>query len=241
MRWITLACVAIVGLFASSASAEIIIQYDTEGIGPGAPTAPFVLAINPAAGVTGINVTRGAGLTAVSASFSLNASGWNDLAADDYYEFGFSTTKPYRMDELTVGLRSSNTGPGFMNLLYSKDGGAFMELVSTNPIKLMGTQFNNLIADLSEIGVVSSSLVLRLVVDPDNPTNALFNVNPSVNSEIGSAGTFRFASYSPLGGVFLNPQITGTLVPEPSSALLAVIGVLGLSAASLWRRRSLAA
>jgi hypothetical protein len=222
-------------LSAQAANGGTIIQYDTQGVGPGSPTAAQIAAINPALGVTGIAVTRGSGLTPVSASFSLNSSGWDDLAADDYYEFGFSTTIPYFVDVFTVGLRSSNSGPGFVNLLYSKDGGSFMSLTSVNPIQLVGTLFNNLVIDLSEIGLVHSSLIFRLMVDPDNPTNALFNQDPSIaNPSIGASGTFRFASYSPAPGVFLNPEITGRAIPEPSSVILAGIGIVAI--VSLRRR-----
>jgi hypothetical protein len=183
-----------------------------------------VAAIDPAAGVTGIDVTRGAGLTSVSASFAINSSGWEDLAANDYFQFGFSTTVPYLVEQFTVGLRSSNTGPGFVNLLYSKDRGASTKLGSVSPIELMGTTFNDLVASLTEIGVVNSSLVFRIVVDPAHPTNALFNVDPTVDPTIGRNGTFRFASYSPSDGVFVNPEITGSLVPEPASPVMGGIG-----------------
>jgi hypothetical protein len=229
----------IVSLMTATLSAGTVIQYDTEGVGAGAPTVTKVNAINPGDGITGIDVTRGAGLTAVSASFAINSSGWNDLAADDYYQFGFMTTRPYVVDTLTVGLRSSNTGPGFMDLVYSKDGGAFTGLTSANPIELFGTTFSNLAIDLTGIGVVSDSLVFRLIVDPAHPTNALFNQDSSVNPAIGANGTFRFASYTPPGtDLFLNPEITGSAVPEPSAIFLAGIGLLPVFGVRLMRQNS---
>src|SRR3954452_10895545 len=97
------------------------------------------------------------------------------------------------LDTFTIGLRSSNTGPGFMDLLYSKDGGSFTGLTSINPIELFGTNFSNLAIDLSGIGTVNNSLVFRLVVDPAHPTNALFNQDPTADPTIGANGTFRFA------------------------------------------------
>src|SRR5262249_2618506 len=144
----------------------------------------------------------------------------NDLAANDYYQFGFNTTRKYLVDELTVGLRSSNTGPGFVDLLYSKDGGAFVSLTSTNPIELVGTNFNNLTANLSEIGRVNSSLILKRGVHPATPTTALSTLNQPADSTIGANGTFRFASFSPSANVFLNPELKGTAVPEPASVAL---------------------
>jgi PEP-CTERM motif len=218
---------AVLLLSAASVWAAPIIQYDVESI-TSTQTVGSVPAINPAAGVTGIDVTRGAGLTPASASFSINSSGWTSPQTNDYYEFGFNTTQSYQVNQLTVGLRSSNTGPGFVNLLYSKDGGSFTLLNSTGSIPLMGTDYNNLVADLSEIGVVNDSLVFRLVVDPAHSTDS------ANGGTIGSGGTFRFASYSPSGGVFLNPEITGdpaappTAVPEPASLFVWSLGLVGL-------------
>jgi hypothetical protein len=179
-------------------------------------------------------------LTPSSASFAINSSGWNDLAADDYYQFGFTTTIPYKVQQLTVGLRSSNTGPGFVDLLYSKDGGTFTSLTSTNPIELVGTTFNDSAANLNQVGVVTSSLIFRLVVDPAHATSAVFNADPTSSPTIGAAGTFRFASYSPGNGVFLDPEITGQVVPEPSSLILAGLGIAIAGKATFRCRRRVA-
>src|SRR5262249_40667022 len=154
-----------------------------------------------------------------SASFAINSSGWNDLSPNDFYQFGFTTTIPYSVSQLTLGLRSSNTGPGFVDLLYSKDGGAFTPLASVNPIELFGTDFNNLTAHLPPTGVANNSLISPPVVAPAHPTNALFNQTPQANSAIGSAGTFRFGSFSPPPGTdFVDPGITGQALATPEPA-----------------------
>jgi hypothetical protein len=137
-------------------------------------------------------------------------------------------------------VRSSATGPGFLDLLYAKDGGAFTSLTSVNPIELMGTAFNNVAANLGEIGQVNSSLVFRLVVDPAHATNAQFNVDPSVNPAIGANGTMRFASYSPSPNLFVNPEITGSIVPEPASMIMGGFGFALVLLAAKRRRRQAA-
>ena len=93
-----------------------------------------------------------------------------------------------------------------MDLLYSKDGGAFTTLMSVSPIELVGTTFNNLVADLSEIGTVSSSLLFRLVVDPAMATKRVQSGSHGGSHDLG-AGTFRFASFSPGGGTFVGSRV----------------------------------
>ena len=231
-----IASVVVLGLAAVSTSAADIqiIAYDTEGIGSGppTPTATQVNAVGPAAGVTGINVTRGSDLLPVSASFALNSSGWNVVPdANANYQFGFTTTEAYVVDSLTVGLRSSGTGPGFMDLQYEKDGASSWTTLGA-PIELVGTTYTDLHADLTSIGTVSSKLLFQLVVDPNMPTNANFNADPTAPSAIGASGTFRFASYTPPGtGEFLNPQITGAAIPEPSSIILIALGLPAIAVA----------
>jgi hypothetical protein len=242
-----IAVLAIISALSGTTYAGQIIQFGTEevGSGPPTPTAASVAALNPGLGVTGIDVTRGPGLTPVSASFAINSSGWNNPSSIDtttaYYRFGFTTTIPYDVTSMTLGLRSSGTGPGFVDLLYSKDGGAFQMLGS--PIELVGTTFNNFVANLTPIGTVDSSLVFKLIGDPTLTTNAQNNETPPVSpSTISAAGTFRFASFQDTTGAFLDPVITGQAVPEPASAILFGLGVSAvLGGAAVSRRRASAA
>jgi hypothetical protein len=48
-------------------------------------------------------------------------------------------------------------------------------------------------------------------------------------------GTFRFASYEDANGNFLDPTISGSAVPEPSSIILIALGVPAIGIAT--RRR----
>src|SRR5262249_61777801 len=98
--------------------------------------------------------------------------------------------------QLTVGLRSSTSGPGFVDLLYAKDGSSTFTQLG-GPIQLvMGTDFNNYVADLTPIGTVHSSLTLEFVVDPNHKVSAGFNAGTTTDPTITPNGTFRFADYS---------------------------------------------
>jgi hypothetical protein len=178
-------------------------------------------------------------LTPVSASFALNSSPWNGSTSGEFYTFGFTTTKDQLLSQFTVGLRSSGTGPGFVDLLYAKDGSSSFTQLG-GPIKLFANTFNNYVADLSSIGVVHSSLTLEFVADPNHKVSAAFNSGTTTDPTIGPNGTFRFASFSPGDNTFLNPEITGQAVPEPSTALMAGAGIVLVGLARARRRRGVA-
>ena len=72
---------------AAAASAGSLLQYEMDGQ-PGDQL--FTAPTFSAPGTTGMNLTRGPGLTSSVGSNSMNSSGWVGPAADDYYSFGFS-------------------------------------------------------------------------------------------------------------------------------------------------------
>ena len=78
-----------------------------------------------ATGVSGVDLTRGSGLTLAMGVNSMNSSNWVGPAANDFYRLGFDLQSGYTatVDEFSAAFRSSATGPGFVNVLYSADGG----------------------------------------------------------------------------------------------------------------------
>ena len=78
-------------------------------------------ASNTVAHVVGLDMTRGAGVNPSAAANSFSGTGWQTLAADDYFSIGITIDAGWavNLDELWIGTRSSNTGPGFLGLFHS--------------------------------------------------------------------------------------------------------------------------
>ncbi|MDG3007602.1 PEP-CTERM sorting domain-containing protein [Paludisphaera mucosa] len=227
LLWIAAASLA-AALGMGRADAGSIVEYSLTGV-PG-----DTVAVNPtleADHVAGMQLVRGGGLLPNTAGNSFNSRGWNTLATDDYVELGFTVDAGYvaTVDQFIVATRSSSTGPGSVDVNVSVDGGAFQTLATF--LQVTDT-FKNSIVDLGL--TVHSSLVLRLMVDMDNPVAAR-------GGAIGATGTFRVSDYL-AGGVFSPTRLTGSVslapsaVPEPSSVLLLGGGAFGVVALRVRRR-----
>ena len=212
---------------APAADAAFIVQYEMFGEpGDQTSTAPTT----SAAGATGVNLTRGPGLSPNIGNNSMNSAGWGGPSADDFYSFGFDVDAGFdaTVESVRFATRSSGTGPGFVNVFYSVDGGAEMLL---GTITQTGTNFSNNLFTLATPLDVGESF--RVILRSASNTSAN-------GGTVGSAGTLRIGDYSPDNGQTFDPiRIDGevTAVPEPSGLVLAGIGVPGLNGA---RRRRLA-
>jgi hypothetical protein len=158
----------------------------------------------------------------------MNSSGWNKVNAN--YSFGF-TIQPGQevtVDQVILTSRSSATGPGFISLQAQVDGGAPTTVAS---ITQSGTNFNDEFLSITPV-TAKSSLTFFFVTANQTSANG---------GTIGSAGTFRIGDYNPAGTptpFTLNGTISTLSVPEPSSMMLASIGLAVVGVALQIGRRA---
>ncbi len=174
----------LVGTFAAlstSVQAQVLTQWVLFGE-PGDQAATAASA--NAAGVTGLDMTRGPGINPSAAGNSISANGWNNLTPDDYFSFGFTVDAGSSVDlnELWIATRASNTGPGFLALRSSLDG--FTSDVAN--FVQSGTFFTNSIVDLSAFTGLTGTVEFRLYAENSTSANG---------GTIGGAGTLRISEF----------------------------------------------
>ena len=207
------------------AAAGPIVQYELFGAPGNQVSSP---ASFTAPGITGLPITRGAGLNVETGANSLNSASWNSLSADEFVQLGFNVTSggPYFIDQFFLASRSSGTGPGFVNVNVSIDGGAFFTLTT---LTQGNATFLNSVLNINQ--TVNSSLVVQFRAANNTSANG---------GTIASAGTWRIGDYSPDNGqtfapISLNGQAVAA-VPEPSALVCCGVGLACLAGARLRRQ-----
>ena len=210
------------GPIVSAARADIALeQYEFQGQ-PGTETS--VAASLVASNITGLAFSESAGLTPSVGVNSIAVTGFNNPGV--YFAFGLNVQAGYSatVDQLVLTSRSSATGPGFLNVLASVDGGAFKTVGSFTQT---GTAYNDEFLSISPV-TANKSLIFEIVAA---------NQVSAGGGTIGSGGTFRIGDYNPAAGPLTPFTINGTVtplstpsVPEPSSAILTGLGALGSAA-----------
>jgi len=213
---------AAIGMAVSSAcSADLVVEYD--GLA-GVSQSPVT-----GIGITGIDLTRGAGITNTAGinfnSRDFSAASLADaITFNEYLSFGFTVNAGFQMSmtDIMVELDRSTTGPTAVYLLFDANNNGF------DVGDLLGT---DTIAATSSLFTFNSGL----------PTNL-------DNSDGLNEFRFYFSGASSLGGTMdiedddigggsgsVGLQLNGniTVIPEPNSALVLV----GLASMLLIRRR----
>jgi hypothetical protein len=223
----TLLAFAAMGLAGSSPRADFnLLQYEFQGQSGSETTLGSSFA---AAGLTGLNFTASSVLTASAGVNSMNSSGWNLTGAN--YSFGFTIAagNSVTADQIILASRSSGTGPGFLNVLASVDGGAFTTVASFTQTS---TNFNDEFLAITPVTALHS-LVFEIVAANQTSANG---------GTIGSTGTFRVGDYNP-SGTPTPFTIVGTIsapppgVPEPASIAMTAMGGLCVAAFAALRRK----
>jgi len=184
---------------ASSAGAQIpatLTTWDLTGE-PGNQVA--TLATRDAPHVQGLPLMRGAGVTPTTAAHSINANGWHDLGAEDYFSFGFAIEPGYRVDlaELQIATRASTTGPANIELRSSHDGFA----ASLASISNSATGATNIVLDLRVLAALTGTVELRLY--------AADTVSAG-GGTVGGQGSFRITQFTS-GASTLPVELHGTV------------------------------
>ncbi len=177
-----------------------------------------------AAHITGIAITRGAGLTPFTIPNTFSSSGWESPAALDpaldteYVSFGFTVAPGYQVDlnNALVTSRSNPGGPGTLGLYYN--GNNFSSPLYTF-IQPETTELQSDIP-LTQLTGLTGTIEFR-IIEIGNTSN------DSAAATDGSE-PFRLAKYMD-NAVQFNGTVTAA-VPEPSAFLYGglVCSVLGL-------------
>jgi hypothetical protein len=197
---------------AGAASATTVVEWDLQGT-PGNQVTTAGAAGQ--AGVSALDLARGAGLSATAAANAFSSAGWTGQATD-FYSFGFSVADGFfaQLDALYIGTRSSGTGPGTLGLYWSGD--TFAAPLTT--FTQSGTAFLNSVVDLSALPALTGTVEFRLVQ---------IGTGSAGGGTTSAAGTFRTTGYFEGGNFDRNMQFTGTVsaIPEPGTWALLLAGV----------------
>lgn len=181
-----------------------------------------------AKGLSGLSFTESVALSPSAAADSISATGFNNAGA--YYQFGFGVQSGFSAvaNQLTLSTRSSGTGPGFLNLLASVDGGSFSTI---GTFAQNGTAFNSETLNFMPLMAISS---LMFRITPASQVSASGGVT-------AGTGTFRVADFNATA----TPTpftVSGTVnsieaVPETASWMMMIAGMGAVGFAMRRHRR----
>lgn len=205
-------------LMTSAAQAVTIVQYGTAG--STTSLAPFEVAPE----VSGDDLTAGAGID-VQAFSTFNFSNWDPtntsfddaIADDEFFRWGFTVSDALASIDLTtldIRVDRSGSGPDDFEIRASVNGAPGISVLSYD--------FGDTSSGVNFVGVDLSAISGLTAGDSVVFTLGAFNAE-------STGGTFDLETITFPGG---NDAITVsgnvTIVPEPSTALLLGLGLLGL-------------
>lgn len=217
---------------APAAHAGLVARYDFAGkVG----TEASVAAAATGTGVTGVDLTRGAGLVAEhglnsfnSRSFTSSSTGGTlaqAVAAADYLQFGFATAAGKQTDltGLAFTSRRSATGPTGFEVRYSTDG--FSTFAVLTSYSLSGTDNVRTTLDTSSVAGLqdlTGTVLFRIYGYGSTNGNGTYRLGVD-----GGPTTSKPANLELSGTVA--SVVTTTAVPGPGVLAIGLAGAAGLA------------
>jgi hypothetical protein len=191
-------------LTATPASSINIVTYNLTGAaGNQASQAPASAATN----ITGINITRGAGLGTSAAVNAFSSNGFENTASgngsNEYIELGFIVASGFKVDlnNLQISTRSSGNGPGTIGLYYSGDGYSTALTTITQP----NTNTVQSTIDLTSLTNLTGNVTFRFY--------EVGNTSAGGGGTTTSGGTFRLNNNTTAGDIRFTGDVTAVPVP----------------------------
>lgn len=244
-------------VFASphAADAATILNYDLSGA-PSSGTLPDTWApTTEAAGVTGLELTRGAGIVAAGLANGFSSSGWaaadasrqNAIDASEYYQWGFTVDPGYtaNLDTLDFSLRrSAVAAPMNYEVVASLDGFATPG-TTVATFQYLGRSSG------TAPGTVTPGQWMTTDTPGQNNGNPIDTIDLSgisllQNLPAGSTVSFRLYAWGAGGGADTNtvalgrvegPRLGGDVTPIPEPSAAALLGLAIAGAITTGRRR----
>jgi PEP-CTERM motif len=208
-----------------SAQSAILASWDFES--PNTPadltnatTGPTVSPTTGTGSLFGFHASAATDWTTPAGNISADSYSVNTWAVGDYFQFSTSTVG---QSEITISFdqTGSGTGPRDFEIFYSTNGTTFTTTGATYAVLLNGGAPNASWSPTTGGAAYSSFFDLSALTALDNQATVYFRLQQvtTVSTNAGVVAT---------GGTSRIDNVVVTGVPEPATALLGALGLLGL-------------
>lgn len=217
--WLT-AVVLVSACVANQATADLVVNYDFSGLS-GTPAA--VSAAAEHSNVTASTLTRGSGITAVSANNAFESSGWTTATSvdlNDYYGFTLMPDAGFMMTLTDISFGEKRDNDGILKFEIRSSLDSFAAAIAGTVTTIgPGSGANTWTFGLgSAFQDLTTAVGLRIYgYDADN-----------------AGGTWRLQNFGTNDGLVVNGSVAA--VPEPAAFLFGgmVCSVIGVAAGFRW-------
>jgi hypothetical protein len=210
--------VAIFSAVVAPARAAVVLGYDAENLSGALPVT------TEAAGVDGVNLTRGSGIAFSSQTGDYASTGFTTSLTplvDDSLNFSFTTSTSYQLTSLELFGREdgpgANQGPRTLQLDVAINGGAFSTIT---PNQSVGASNGTITFNLASVGTVTTGAIFRL--------KGFNSTNENSRFHLAEGGNF--------GSTTSDLVVNGNIVAVPEASAFAFGGAI-CAVAGFWQWR----